>query len=148
MIKQLSVFLCGLLFSAGLIVSGMINPAKVIGFLNLFGQWDPSLGFVMAGAVAVTFIGNRFVMQREQPYFAPDFAIPSRTDIDSPLLFGPVLFGIGWGLVGLCPGPAIAALATSLKTTWLFFLAMIAGMFLMQNMRSKTQSSGNAALTN
>jgi len=109
--KQVIVFLCGVLFSVGLIISGMINPAKVIGFLDLFGQWDPSLAFVMAGAVAVTFLGYRTVLRREQPHFASGFSMPSKTDIDAPLLIGPVLFGIGWGLVGLCPGPAIAALA-------------------------------------
>ena len=134
--RQLIVFLCGLLFSAGLIVSGMINPAKVIGFLDLFGQWDPSLAFVMAGAVVVTFFGYRLILKRHQPHFAPSFAVPSKTDIDAPLLFGPILFGVGWGIAGLCPGPAIAALAASPKTTWAFFVAMLTGMFLMQHYRS------------
>ena len=136
--RQLSVFFSGLLFGGGLIVSGMINPAKVIGFLDLFGQWDPSLAFVMAGAVAVTFIGFRFVLRRDRPYFAPSFSLPSSTDIDAPLLFGPALFGIGWGLVGLCPGPAIAALVASPQTTWVFFVSMVMGMCLIKCYRLKS----------
>jgi len=142
---QVIVFLCGLLFSAGLIVSGMINPAKVIGFLDLFGQWDPSLAFVMAGAIVVTFFGYRLILKRDQPHFAQGFSIPSRTDIDAPLLFGPILFGVGWGLVGLCPGPAIAALAASPKSTWVFFVSMLAGMALMQSYRSNNSVNTTGA---
>ena len=126
--RHLIVFLSGLLFSFGLIVSGMINPAKVIGFLDLFGPWDPSLAFVMAGAVAVTFVGFRYVLKQEHPRFASTFSIPTRTDIDAPLLIGPVLFGLGWGLVGLCPGPALAALTAAPKSTGVFFISMLLGM--------------------
>ena len=111
--RNLIVFVSGLLFSAGLIVSGMINPAKVIGFLDLFGDWDPSLAFVMAGAVAVNFVGHRLVTRRARPFFADGFAIPTRKDVDRELVVGASLFGVGWGLVGLCPGPAIAALGAS-----------------------------------
>lgn len=140
-VGQLIVFLSGLLFSAGLIVSGMINPAKVIGFLDVFGQWDPSLGFVMAGAVVVTFFGYRMVQKRDQPHFATSFSIPSKSDIDAPLLFGPALFGVGWGLVGLCPGPAIASFAASPKTTWIFFLSMLVGMVFMKSYRPGTSTN-------
>ena len=138
--KHLSVFLSGLLFSSGLIVSGMINPAKVIGFLDLFGQWDPSLAFVMAGAVAVTFTGYRLVLNQEHPRFANSFSVPTRTDIDAPLITGPILFGFGWGIVGLCPGPALAALSASPKTTWVFCLSMLVGMFLLKAYRSRASS--------
>lgn len=128
--KQLSVFLIGLLFSLGLIVSEMINPAKVLGFLDLFGEWDASLAFVMGGAVLVSFIGYRLVLRRKKPLFAQTFSLPTRTDIDARLLIGPAMFGIGWGLVGLCPGPAFAALTASPKTVLVFFIAMMVGMFL------------------
>jgi hypothetical protein len=133
--RHLIVFLSGLLFSLGLIVSGMINPAKVIGFLDLFGQWDPSLAFVMAGAVAVTFVGFRYVLKQKNPRFATKFSIPTRTDIDAPLLIGPVLFGLGWGLVGLCPGPALAALTAAPKSTWVFFISMLVGMYALKIFR-------------
>ena len=138
--KQVMVFLSGLLFGTGLIVSGMINPARVIGFLDIFGQWDPSLGVVMAGAVLVTFFGYRVVLRSDGPYFASEFSLPSGNDIDSRLFFGPVLFGVGWGLVGLCPGPALAALTASPKTTWLFFLAMIVGMYATNYFLSRKRS--------
>lgn len=127
--RLLVIFLSGLLFGLGLIVSGMINPAKVIGFLDLFGQWDPSLAFVMAGAVAVTSVGYRFILKQKHPRFASTFSIPTRTDIDAPLIIGPILFGLGWGIVGLCPGPALAAITAAPNTTWVFFVSMLAGMY-------------------
>lgn len=138
--RHVIVFLSGLLFSLGLIVSGMINPAKVIGFLDLFGQWDPSLAFVMAGAVAVTSVGFRFILKQPHPRFASTFSIPTRTDIDTPLLVGPALFGLGWGLVGLCPGPALAALTAAPKSTWVFFASMIAGMYALKLYRLRTSA--------
>lgn len=142
--KHITVFLTGLLFSTGLIVSGMINPAKVIGFLDLFGNWDPSLAFVMGGAVVVTFVGYRYVLKREQPLFSPSFSVPTNTKIDAPLVIGPTLFGIGWGLVGLCPGPALAALAASPKTIWVFFVAMVVGMYSMKFFKSSTTGGSSA----
>jgi len=108
--KSIIVFLSGLIFGLGLIVSGMTNPAKVIGFLDLFGDWDASLAFVMIGAIAVTSTGFRFVLKREKPLYALSFSLPTRKDIDQPLVYGAILFGVGWGLVGLCPGPAVTAL--------------------------------------
>ena len=128
--KNVYLFLTGLLFGLGLIVSGMINPAKVIGFLDLFGQWDPSLAFVMAGAVLVTTIGYRYASKvYETPMFDLKFRLPSRTDIDKPLIQGAVLFGLGWGLVGLCPGPAIAAITAAPSSAIIFGIAMLVGMF-------------------
>ncbi len=118
----------GMLFGAGLSVSGMINPAKVIAFLDLAGGWDPSLAFVMLGAVAVTAIGYRLVLRRRGPVFGSAFSLPLRRDIDPALLGGAVLFGVGWGLGGYCPGPALAALGFGQTPTLVFVAAMAAGM--------------------
>jgi uncharacterized protein len=106
-------FLTGLLFGSGLIVAGMADPAKVQNFLDIAGSWDPSLAFVMAGGVIVTFIGYRVVLKRQQPYFDTTFHLPKATSIDWPIITGPATFGIGWGLAGFCPGPAFTALGTA-----------------------------------
>ncbi len=119
----------GLLFGIGLIVSGMGNPAKVLNFLDLFGTFDPSLAFVMGGAVVVAFIGYRLVLARPAPLLAARFQVPTRTDIDARLLVGPALFGIGWGLGGFCPGPAFTALGLGAPGTLVFVPAMLAGMW-------------------
>src|SRR5262245_25695566 len=102
-------FLIGLLFGLGLVVSGMINPAKVLNFLDLFGTWDPTLAIVMASAVAVTFIGYRLARRRNRPLLADRFHIPEALAVDRPLLLGSAVFGVGWGLAAYCPGPALAA---------------------------------------
>jgi uncharacterized membrane protein YedE/YeeE len=128
MARILAGLAAGLLFGAGLSISGMINPAKVIAFLDLAGAWDPSLAFVMLGAVAVTAIGYRLVLQRDKPLFEPGFAVPTRRDIDLPLLLGAGLFGIGWGLGGYCPGPALAGLGFGNLPTLVFVAAMLGGM--------------------
>lgn len=120
--------IAGLLFGAGLSISGMINPAKVLGFLDLAGAWDPSLAFVMLGGVIVTAIGYRTVLRRNQPVFEHGFALPSRHDIDPALLLGAVLFGVGWGLGGYCPGPALAGLGFGAADTLAFVAAMALGM--------------------
>ncbi|MBL4597020.1 MAG: YeeE/YedE family protein [Robiginitomaculum sp.] len=127
--KLFTIFLAGIIFSAGLMISGMINPQKVIGFLDIFGDWDPSLAFVMGGAVLVNAIGIRFVLRRKKPLFETKFSLPTRTDIDVRLVAGAVLFGIGWGLVGLCPGPAIAVLGAAPQKALVFVAAMIVGMY-------------------
>lgn len=119
----------GLLFGIGLIMSGMINPAKVLNFLDLAGAWDPSLACVMAGAVMVTWIGYRLVLSRQRPIFAPQFPTPTIRDIDAPLLAGAACFGVGWGLSGLCPGPAITGLALHADGTLAFVPAMLVGMW-------------------
>jgi uncharacterized membrane protein YedE/YeeE len=126
--KHLSSFFAGLLFSLGLMVSGMINPAKVLAFLDIAGAWDPSLAFVMGGAVITTFLGYKFVLKRDTPVFDDEFHIPERTDIDRKLLVGASLFGIGWGLVGICPGPGLVVFAAAPTTVVAFITAMIAGM--------------------
>jgi uncharacterized membrane protein YedE/YeeE len=107
----------------------MANPAKILNFLDLAGTWDPSLAFVMGGAVFVTFVGFRLALRRERPLLAPNFHLPTRTDIDGRLIAGPALFGIGWGLGGYCPGPALTALGLGAAGTLAFVPAMFAGMW-------------------
>ena len=123
----LAGFVCGFIFGLGLLISGMTQPTKVLNFLDLFGAWDPSLAVVMVAALAVSGVGFAVVKQRA-PLLAPRNRWPSRTDIDRPLLIGSALFGIGWGLVGLCPGPALENLATLSPQVIVFCVAMAAGM--------------------
>lgn len=123
-----TAFLAGLLFGTGLILSGMTNPAKVLAFLDLSGQWDPSLVFVMVGAILVAAIGFRFAGQRGRSLFGGRLHVPGAAGIDARLVLGSLTFGAGWGLVGYCPGPAIAALAVGGRPTLMFVGAMIAGM--------------------
>ena len=123
-------FVCGLIFGFGLLISGMTQPAKVLGFLDIFGRWDPTLAFVMAAALVVSGIGFVLVRQRRRPVLAAQYLWPTRTDIDRPLVVGSVLFGIGWGLVGLCPGPALVNLAGLMPSVMVFVLAMAAGMII------------------
>jgi uncharacterized membrane protein YedE/YeeE len=125
-----SAFVSGLLFGLGLIVSQMVNPAKVLGFLDIFGNWDPSLAFVMGGAVAVSALGYVIAKRRGVPVLAPRLEIPTRRDLEPRLIGGAALFGIGWGLVGLCPGPALTALTFGPWQVFVFVAAMIAGMAL------------------
>ena len=120
--------LAGLVFGLGLILSGMADPAKVLGFLDLAGAWDPSLAFVMAGAIAVTFIGFKLVLRRPQPIFGGTFHLPTATDIDARIIVGPAIFGLGWGLAGFCPGPAFTALTTGGNAALMFVVAMLFGM--------------------
>ncbi len=123
-------FVCGLIFGAGLLVSGMMQPSKVLAFLDLFGNWDPSLAVVMAAALAVTWPGFALARRRGQPVFATNSFWPTASAIDRPLVSGSVRVGLGWGLVGLCPGPAIENLATGSARVFVFVLAMIGGMLL------------------
>lgn len=122
----------GFVFGLGLIVSQMVNPAKVLSFLDIAGRWDASLALVMAAAVAVSGLGTLVARQRTAPMFASNFEWPTTTAIDSRLLGGAVLFGIGWGLIGLCPGPALTMLATGVWQIWVFVVAMLAGMVLVR----------------
>jgi uncharacterized protein len=124
----LSALAAGLVFGLGLIVSGMVNPAKVLNFLDIAGQWDPSLAFVMAGAAGTVFIGYRLVLKRPGPLFAERFNVPTATKLDARLMGGAAMFGVGWGLVGFCPGPALTALGTGAMPALVFVAAMLAGM--------------------
>ena len=130
-------FVIGLIFGLGLVVSGMSNPAKVLNFLDLAGSWDPSLAFVMGGAVIVTFIGYRIVLQRKAPIFDTKFHVPTRTDVDTRLIVGPALFGIGWGLGGFCPGPALTAIGLGAPGTLIFVRAMLVGMWVARLMAER-----------
>jgi uncharacterized membrane protein YedE/YeeE len=128
--RLLAALLAGALFGAGLAVSGMMNPAKVLNFLDLAGSWDPSLALVMGAALAVAAPAFRVAARRPKPLLAARFEIPTSRRVDAPLLAGAALFGLGWGLVGLCPGPAVAVLTTGLPGALLFFAALVAGMVL------------------
>lgn len=117
----------GLLFGAGLVLGGMTQPAKVIGFLDPGGQWDPSLALVMVGAIAVHALAYRIVRGRAAPLFANAFSVPTRRDLDAPLLLGAALFGVGWGLGGYCPGPGLVSLGSGRLEPLAFVLAFLAG---------------------
>lgn len=129
--KQIFALISGLIFGLGLIVSGMSDPAKVLNFLDVFGTWDPSLAFVMGGGILVTAPGFAWLTRRcDRPFFDERFQMPRRTDLDPKLLTGAGLFGIGWGLGGFCPGPALTALPISATGTLVFVPFMLAGMWL------------------
>ena len=128
--NRISEFVVGLIFGLGLIVSGMANPQKVLGFLDLAGPWDPSLALVMGGAVAVGLLGFALARKRERSLLGEPMQLPSRKDIDTPLLLGGALFGIGWGLAGYCPGPALVGVTAGVGSAIIFTLAMLAGMLL------------------
>ena len=128
----------GTLFGAGLTVSGMTDPKRVRGFLDLFGRWDPTLAFVMGGAVLVMAVTWRFRKRMGHPLFAERFVLPDRSDLDARLILGSVLFGVGWGIAGLCPGPAIASLAFAPAAVLPFVVAMLAGMAIHRLLTSST----------
>lgn len=128
--KNVSALLIGLLFGLGLVVSGMVNPEKVLGFLDFFGAWDASLAFVMGGAVVVAYFGFRWIGRAGKPWFDIKYRIPTRTDINTPLVAGAALFGVGWGLVGLCPGPALAAFLVEPSALLVFIAGMLGGMLI------------------
>jgi uncharacterized membrane protein YedE/YeeE len=134
----------GFIFGLGLLISGMVNPAKVLAFLDILGAWDPSLAVVMAAALAVSSLGFRIARRRGRPLLAPRSLWPTRADIDRPLLIGSALFGAGWGLVGLCPGPALENLAALSPGVIAFVAAMAAGMVahdLWQRRRASVRSA-------
>ena len=132
MISILSALVAGLIFGLGLILSGMGNPAKVQNFLDFFGTWDPSLAFVMIGAIAVAFVAFMFAKRRKTALLGEPMQLPTSSAIDARLLIGSAMFGIGWGLAGYCPGPALASLFTGGSDVWWFVPAMLAGMWLAQ----------------
>ncbi len=128
MLKAVAAGLAGIVFGLGLGVSQMVNPQKVLAFLDIAGDWDPSLALVMGGAVVVGFLTFRLVLRRPAPVLAETFILPDRNGLDFKLLAGAGTFGVGWGLVGFCPGPAIASFAYGSDQTLLFVGAMIVGM--------------------
>lgn len=138
--KQLSVFFCGWLFALGLGVAGMTQPSKIIGFLDVTGAWDPSLMFVMGGAVLLGLVAFPWVLKRPSPVLEERFALPDKSAIDRSLLIGAALFGVGWGLSGYCPGPALVSLVTFTPSVLVFVLSMLAGLGIGPWLAAKTQS--------
>jgi len=127
MTRVLTAAFIGLIFGTGIALSGMINPAKVLNFFDLAGAWDPSLAFVMAGALGVTALGYRFVLKRSRPALDTRFHLPAKRRLDVPLVAGSAAFGIGWGMTGFCPGGAIPALGLGESSAWLFVASMAVG---------------------
>jgi uncharacterized membrane protein YedE/YeeE len=125
--RLITTYLIGLVFGVGISISGMANPAKVLNFFDVAGIWDPSLGFVMGGALIMTFIGYRYVLKRPTPMLSQTFYLPGRRDLDLPLIGGSAVFGIGWGIAGFCPGGALPALGTGSVDVWIFVTALLAG---------------------
>ncbi len=141
----LAALVAGLVFALGLGLGGMTQPAKVIGFLDVGGDWDPSLACVMAGALVVHGLLVRLVLRRSAPVLASRFVLPARTDLDASLISGGVLFGVGWGLVGFCPGPAVTALGGGMPEAVVFVSAMLAGMAVEHLVARRRASIGGAA---
>ncbi|HQS47760.1 MAG: hypothetical protein B7Y12_07860 [Rhizobiales bacterium 24-66-13] len=127
-LRILTALAAGLLFGLGLAISGLLNPAKVKAFLDITGAWDPSLIFVLSAGVIVAFIGYRLAFALHKPLFDDQLHLPTKTRIDRPLIIGSAIFGVGWGLAGFCPGPAIASLALGLLPAAIFAVAMFVGM--------------------
>jgi hypothetical protein len=127
--------IAGFLFGLGLCLSSMTNPAVVLGFLDIAGNWNPTLVFVMAAGVTVTFLGYRLLVPKSKPLWASQFSLPSAKAIDAPLLSGAAIFGVGWGLAGYCPGPAVVSLASGRLPVFVFVVSMLAGMMFVRWMR-------------
>ena len=122
--------LCGIIFGIGLVISEMINPAKVLGFLNIFKEWDPSLAFVMIGALFVSTPMFHLFKNKNKPVFASNFSIPTNKKLDNKLIIGSIFFGAGWGLIGLCPGPAITSIALLNMSSAIFVASMFTGFYI------------------
>lgn len=129
-----SALVAGVLFGAGLVLSGMTQPEKVLAFLNVAGAWDPSLLFVMVGAIGVNALAYVWARRREAPVIAPEFSFPSRRRPDPKLLAGAALFGVGWGIAGFCPGPSVVALASGTQGPFVFIAALLTGRFLAERL--------------
>lgn len=136
--KLLFTVFTGVFFGAGIAVSGMMDPAKVLNFFDIAGNWDPSLAFVMMGAVLVTFVGYRLTWRRSAPLFATSFKIPTSAVLDSRLIGGSALFGVGWGIAGFCPGAAIPALTTGRWEVVLFLAAVVVGIAMRRTLDART----------
>jgi len=141
--KLLFALITGIVFGIGIALSGMMDPAKVLNFFDIAGTWDPSLAFVMGGALMVTFFGYRFVWKRSAPLFGEEFQIPSSKIIDNKLVGGSALFGIGWGIAGFCPGAALPALGTGRWEVLLFLASVALGMSIHKLIRPKSSQNLN-----
>jgi uncharacterized membrane protein YedE/YeeE len=140
--RQISAFFCGWMFAIGLGVSGMTQPRKVIGFLDVAGEWDPTLMFVMGGAVMLGLVSFSWVLKRRTPMLADGFVLPEKNGVDPCLLSGAALFGLGWGLSGYCPGPALVSVVTGNLSVIVFVISMIAGLGLGQWLLAKLYPLG------
>ena len=127
--QAIASFCCGALFALGLALAGMTQPLKIIGFLDVFGNWDPSLVFVLASAVGVYYVSFQFVVKRKTPMLGGKFMIPTRTDLDPKLIVGGLLFGAGWGISGLCPGPILATVGTGTTSVFTLLITMTIGLY-------------------
>ncbi|WP_415116229.1 DUF6691 family protein [Leclercia tamurae] len=136
MMLVIMAFLCGLIFGAGLLISGLANPEKVLGFLDLSQAWDPSLAFVMIGAIAVGIIGFALVKGKKKAFCGVPILLPENNTVDRTLVVGAILFGLGWGLAGICPGPSLILLGAGIGKGLLFVLSMLAGMWIVTRVRS------------
>lgn len=135
--RILSALLVGLVFGAGIAISGMINPAKVLNFFDIAGTWDPSLIFVMGGALLTTFIGYRLVLKRPGPIVEAEFKLPTNRVIDARLIGGSAVFGLGWGIAGFCPGAAVPALGSGRYEVVAFVAALLAGLWVAKTIQTK-----------
>ena len=142
--KLLYALITGLVFGVGIALSGMMDPAKVLNFFDIAGSWDPSLAFVMGGALMVTFVGYRLAWRRDAPLFGDRFQVPTSTLIDRKLIGGSALFGIGWGIAGFCPGAAIPALSTGGWEVALFLAAVAVGFFLRRHLSAPGPTAASA----
>ena len=136
--RLIGSFIIGLIFGVGISISGMANPAKVVNFFDVAGIWDPSLAFVMSGALIVTFIGYKVVLKQSAPFLGGTFQLPTRKDLDGQLLGGSVVFGVGWGIAGFCPGGALPALGTGVTDVFIFVVAMLAGITVARTIKART----------
>tara|TARA_B100000029_G_scaffold232344_1_gene229729 strand:+ start:393 stop:806 length:414 start_codon:yes stop_codon:yes gene_type:complete len=135
--KSFISFISGIIFAVGLVISGMTNPQKVIGFLDILGNWDPSLAFVMGGAVSFNLITFYYIKKRKSPFYEAQFDYPLKTVIDIPLVLGAIIFGIGWAIMGVCPGPAVVNIVTLNSNVLIFLASFFGGVFLYKGIRSK-----------
>ncbi len=135
--NNLSAWLVGFIFALGLGISGMTDPQKVIGFLDIFGDWNPALIFVMLGSIVVHFFFYKLIRKRESPLFSPQWHVPQKNEITPSLIIGSVIFGLGWGLAGYCPGPVVTALGSLQIRPFIFVIAMLAGMYIFRELDKK-----------
>lgn len=147
MLPRIIVFLCGVVFSIGLGISGMTQPDKVVNFLDFVDNWDPSLIMVMFGAVATYFVGQRLTLSRQASVFGEKFQLPTRMDLDARLIGGAALFGIGWGMAGFCPGPALVSAVSGNSAVLTFIMSMAVGMYFFEalHLRYSHEPDGGAS---
>ena len=138
---KLAILTSGLLFGAGVTISGMVNPMKVLNFLDILGPWDATLIFVMCAGLVVTLLGYQIILKRNSPLFATSFRLPTSQDIDTKLLGGAALFGLGWGISGFCPGPAVASVVFGRTESITFVIAMAAGMIVTKQIQNRMRTS-------